>query len=34
MIRGLKEKTEKLHKQLIKVRSQGANDASERSEME
>ena len=34
MIRGLKEKTEKLHKQLIKVSSQGANDASERSEME
>jgi len=34
MIRNLKEKAEKLQKQLIKVRSQGANEASERSEME
>ena len=34
MIRNLKERAEKLQKQLIKVRSQGANEASERSEME
>lgn len=34
MIRGLKEKAEKLQKQLVKVRSKGANEASERSEME
>ncbi len=34
LIRGLKEKAEKLQKQLVKVRSKGANEASERSEME
>jgi peptide subunit release factor RF-3 len=34
MIRNLKERAEKLQKQLVKVRSQGANEVSERSEME
>jgi peptide subunit release factor RF-3 len=34
MIRQLKDKTNKLQKQLTKVRSAGANEVSERSEME
>lgn len=34
MIRNLKERNEKLQRQLVKVRSQGANEVSERSEIE
>jgi hypothetical protein len=34
MIRNLKERLEKLQRQLVKARSSGANEVSERSEME